>query len=275
MTGSGAYALRLSPDELVRYRMMAAQAREREGDLWRRAGLGPGAMVADIGCGPGAMLAIVAEAITPGGHAVGVDSDAQAVAAAAEVLAGVPNAQVRQGRADATGLPAGSFDVILLRHVLAHNGGAEARILAHLAGLLRPGGHALLVDVDAKSSSISPARPEVDELIRTYQCWHAGRGNDLAVGRRLGELAEAAGLVTVAVRDLSATVELPPGMRGPAWAAREELIAAGLASATDLRRWAAAWEQMDAWPARPVATIVAFGVVSRRPCSGGRSGPRR
>ena len=261
-----AYALRLSEDELARYRLMAAQAREREGDLWERAGLRPGAKVADIGCGPGAMLAILAEAVAPGGHVVGVDSDRQA--AATELLAGVPNAQVRHGRGDASGMPAGSFDVVVLRRVLAHNGGAETRIIDHLAGLLRPGGHALLLDIDAMGFSISPALPEVDELMRIYLRWHAERGNDLAAGRRLGELAEAAGLVVVADRDLSTTVETPPGMRGPAWAAREELVASGLASAADLRRWEAAWKQMDAWPTRPESAIAIFAAVAGKPGPG-------
>lgn len=71
---------------------------------------------------------------------VGVDGDGQAVAAATELLADVPNAHVHGGRADASGLPAASFNMVVLRHVLAHNGSAEARILEHLAGLLRPAG---------------------------------------------------------------------------------------------------------------------------------------
>ncbi len=41
------YALRLSDDELARYRIMAARA--QEADLWELAGLTAGARVADVG----------------------------------------------------------------------------------------------------------------------------------------------------------------------------------------------------------------------------------
>jgi hypothetical protein len=57
------YALALSEAELTRYRMMAEQARSAEADPWRRAGIVPGARVADVGCGPGALLPALAAAV--------------------------------------------------------------------------------------------------------------------------------------------------------------------------------------------------------------------
>ena len=81
-TASSTYALRLSDDELGRYRMMAARARAEEGDLWALAGIVPGARVADVGCGPGAMLVTLAEVVGSTGQVVGVDADPAAVAAA-------------------------------------------------------------------------------------------------------------------------------------------------------------------------------------------------
>lgn len=86
------YALRLSDDELARYRMMTQRARELEADLWELAGLASGARIADIGCGPGAMVAELAEIVGPAGHVVGVDGDEQAVEAA--------RAPARGGRGD-------------------------------------------------------------------------------------------------------------------------------------------------------------------------------
>ena len=76
------YALRLSDDELARYRMMAVRAREREVDLWDLAGLRPGARAVDVGCGPGAVLTLLAETVAPTGRVVGVDADPEAVATA-------------------------------------------------------------------------------------------------------------------------------------------------------------------------------------------------
>ncbi|MEJ2884875.1 methyltransferase domain-containing protein [Actinomycetospora aeridis] len=260
------YGLRLSDDELARYRLMAQRAREHEAALWELAGIGPGARVVDVGCGPGAMLPVLAECVGPHGVVAGVDADPEAVATARAVLAGagVHRAGVRRGRAEATGLPAGGYDVAMTRHVLAHNGGAEGRIVEHLASLVRPGGHVYLLDVDAAAAGITPAPPEIDEMTERYTRWHTDRGNDVRVGRRLAGLARGAGLEVAAFRGWFDIQPLPVGMRGPAWAARDTLVAAGLADAADIARWGAAADAMDAWVERPEVLMAIFAVVARR-----------
>jgi SAM-dependent methyltransferase len=211
------------------------------------------------------MTAVVAEVVGPDGHVVGVDADEQAVQAATSALAGVPNAEVRSGRAENTGLAEGSFDVVMLRHVLPHNGGAEQRIVNHLARLARPGGRVYLVDGDATSSSITPVLPEVEELMQRYLRWHTDRGDDLRIGRRLAELGRAAGLTVEEFRGWFNITEIPPSMRGPAWAARESLIADGLATEEDFARWATAFDEIDSWTERPQFIAAMFAAVCQRP----------
>lgn len=80
------YALQVSDIEIARFRMMAEQARMAESALWEAAGIGPGATVADIGCGPGAMTAVLAQVVGPTGSVIGVDTDPNALVAAAGVL---------------------------------------------------------------------------------------------------------------------------------------------------------------------------------------------
>jgi len=54
---------------------------------------------------------------------------------------GVPDMSLRNGEATAAGLEPGSADVMMLRHVLAHNGDREHAIVTHhLASRIRPGG---------------------------------------------------------------------------------------------------------------------------------------
>lgn len=259
------YALRLSDDERARYRRMAQRAQEQEADLWQLAGLKPGARVADVGCGPGAMLAVLAEVVGPDGHVVGVDADEQAVQAATTALAGVPNAEVQSGRAEATGLAESSFDTVILRHVLAHNGGAEQRIVDHLARLARPGGRVYLVDGDLTAMSFTPSLPDAEEFMQRYLNWHTARGNDMRIGRRLAELGRAAGLTVEEFRGWFDITELPSGMRGPAWAARESLIADGLATMEDFARWGTAFDEIDSWTERPQVMAAAFAAVCQRP----------
>ena len=269
--GPSTYALRLSDDELGRYRMMAARARVEEADLWTMAGLTPGARVADVGCGPGAMLVTLAEVVGSTGHVVGIDADPAAVAAARAALAaarlrgGVAAGEVRHGRAESTGLPPGSVDAAVLRHVLAHNGPAAQRIVDHLATLVRPGGHVYLVEVDMTTSVVTPAPPAALELQGRYVRWHHRQGNDPRIGLRLPDLARAAGLDVVEHRGWTVGGPAPRGMRGPAWAARDELVRAGLADAADVARWDAAFADLDTAPERPEITLGVFAAVCRRP----------
>jgi SAM-dependent methyltransferase len=270
-TASSTYALRLSDDELGRYRMMAARARAEEGDLWALAGLVPGARVADVGCGPGAMLVTLAEVVGPTGHVVGVDADPVAVAAARAALAAarlggaVAPGGVRQGRAESTGLPPGSVDTAVLRHVLGHNGPAAQRIVDHLATLVRPGGHVYLVDADQTTVTRTAGPAEVLELQAQYVRWHELQGNDPRIGLRLPDLARAAGLDVVEYRGWTVGGPAPRGRRGPAWAARDELTRAGLADAADVARWDAAFTALDAASERPETSLGIFAAVCRRP----------
>ena len=124
---AGGYALTLDPAEVTRYRMMAERARSAEAELWQTAGVGPGARVADVGCGPGALLPLLAAEVGPDGEVVGVDGDPAAVAAATAYAAGAGRVSVRAAKAEATGLPAGAFDTVMVRHVLAATTAAASR----------------------------------------------------------------------------------------------------------------------------------------------------
>src|SRR4051795_11719092 len=237
------YALRLSPAELERYRMMAELAHESEADLWQAAGLRPGAGVADVGCGPGGVFRALVDAVGAAGQVcggaggmfpalvaavgatgqvIGVDGDQEAVAAARGLGAanGWNNVEVSVGRADASGIEPGSVDVVMTRHVLAHNGPREQQIVDHLATLVKPGGSVYLVDIDGAAMRIRPTSAGVEELSAAYLRFHAGQGNDLETGLRLPQLLPAAGLDVVAYRGWYNIVTPPAGVRPPAWAAR-------------------------------------------------------
>ena len=262
--GTDRYALQLSPDELERYRMMAEAARSAESDLWRIAGIVPGATVADVGCGPGAMFPAIVESVGADGRVFGVDGVDSTVAQAQALVDanGWPNVTVQVGKADNTGLPAESVDVVMMRHVLAHNGPREQQIVDHLATLLKPGGHVYLVDVHGAALYMRPEDPDVDELNAKYVQFHAEQGNDLKTGLRLDELVRGAGLEVVEYRGWYNIIQPQGPMRPPSWAARDAMIAAGVLDPADLPRYEAGLTRIV--DMQPMVFAPVFGAIGRR-----------
>ena len=261
------YALKLSESELARYRMMAEMAARMEHDLWTAAGVVDGAAVADVGCGPGAVSIVLADVVGPAGRVVAVDRGTEAVDAARAAASDRANVSVQVGDAADTGISPGSVDVVMIRHVLAHNGSRVEAIVSHAASLVRPGGCVYLADVEASSLRIRPSNADFDDLNARYLRWHAQQGNDLSVGLRLGELLTGAGLVDVEHHGRYQIFPAPPGLRGPGWAARDALVAAGLATQDDLDRWDAAFEDLDRVEPRPVLFTPLFFALGRRPAA--------
>ena len=259
------YALRLSEAELSRYAQMADLARRSEAELWGLAGIEAGAAVGDIGCGPGALFPALLEAVGPDGRVTGVDGDATAVAQALAMVesAGWSNVEVRQGRAEETGVEPGSLDAVMMRHVLAHNGPTEQEIVDHLATLVRPGGHVYLVDIEGSLFRLDPTHPDVEDLNDRYRAFHADKGNDLRVGMRLPDLLEAAGLVVEDYRGWFNILRPTGDVRPPAWAAREAMIASGHATEDDVARWERGLTELAGQNPRIFAPL--FGCVGRRP----------
>jgi SAM-dependent methyltransferase len=263
MTG---YTLEVTDEEVRRYRMLADRARTDEADSWRRAGIVPGATVADVGCGPAAVAVLVAGVIGPQGRVIGVEPDESARAAARRLIAGsgAGNVELLEGTGTATGIAPGSVDVALLRHVLAHNGHQEQAIVDHLASLVRPGGAVYLVDADGTALRVLGIDPDLADLAERYAELHRRRGNDLQAGLRLRELLESAGLEVEVHEGRYLIAAVPPGLRPPAWAARGVLLAERLATDDDVRRWGAAFERMDASPTRPTTFAPFFVGIGRR-----------
>lgn len=261
------YALQLSDSELARYEMMAARAVDHERDLWTVAGVVEGAVVADIGCGPGAVSIALARQVGPTGRVLAFDRSSEAVDMARVVTAGagVENVTVQAADADATGVAPGSVDVAMIRHVLAHNGGRESAIVDHAATLVRPGGCVYLIDVDASAVRIRPSDPDIDDLGDRYRQWHSQQGNDLSVGLRLDELVAGAGMEVVEFNGRYDIFAAPPGARTPGWAAREALVASGLATPDDVARWDSAFVRADSMQERPRVFAPMFCAIGRRP----------
>jgi SAM-dependent methyltransferase len=197
----------------------------------------------------------------------GVEPDESALAAGRQLIAQahVDNVTLQQGNAESSGLAPGSFDVVMMRHVLAHNQPSEQQIVDALAALVRPGGCVYLMDIEGTASRLLDLDPDLGDLMERYDEFHRRRGNDLQTGLRLGKLLTGAGLDLVIHRGWYQIMTPPPGMRPPPWAARESMLAAGVVTQDDVDRWAAALDRMDAGASKPTIFMPQFVAIGRKP----------
>ncbi len=268
-----AYTLKLSEPERMRYRMMAALAREQEAEAWQEAGIVVGAKVADVGCGPGAVLVEIAKIVGPEGIAVGIEPGQVARAAAREELdsLGLQDVEVRDGNGEVTGLEPGIWDCVMMRHVLTHTGSAAGRIVAHLATLLAPGGHLYLVDTDLDASRASPPDPEMIEQLERYAAFHRALGNDARLGSRLGSMMRDAGLEIVEAQ--GAYQVIPASLLatgGPLLAAQDAMVDAGILDPDEIEPWRAARERFAAQRDAEL-WMAGFRAVGRKPAPPSRA----
>ncbi len=169
---------------------MVADALTHEREAWLAAGFVPGARIADIGCGPAIVLLELAKLIGSAGTVIGVERDPEARGVATELAArqGFGNVRIVNGEAEATGLDPDSCDAIMMRHVLIHNGPRTSAILAHVATRLRPGGCLYLVEAALSGWRIDPDDADISECYERWFELMRRRGNDIAIGPKLGRL---------------------------------------------------------------------------------------
>lgn len=260
------YKLAISDTELLRYRMMAQRALATERDELALAGIVDGATVVDMGCGPAAMSVELARLVGASGRVIAVEPDEASRATATSVIAasGLTTIDLQEGTVLDNRVQPGSADVVMLRHVLAHNGGHEQEFVSHLATLIRPGGCLYLVDVDLTGIRTIDTEASLADLNVRYAEFHRGLGNDPLVGLRLGQFVEGAGLELIHFSGSYNIVQVQPGMRSPAWAAREAMVAAGAATPAEIEAWAEGFERSDSAPKRPTTYLPFFIAIGRR-----------
>jgi SAM-dependent methyltransferase len=135
------YTLGSGGIEQERLRRQADDLRPRSEELFARLSVQPGWNTLDLGCGPAGNLGLLAGLTAPGGHVTGVDVNPDHVRLAGDFAAarGMGNVTVRCADARATGLPAGSFDLVYARLLLI-NIPWPGDVVAEMARLARPGG---------------------------------------------------------------------------------------------------------------------------------------
>jgi arsenite methyltransferase len=171
----------------------------------------PGDRILDIGCGPGFYIPELLEQVGPEGAVVGVDGSASMLALAAQRSEGSTNVEFHE--ADATALPVtdASFDAALSVQVLEYVADIPAA-LAEILRVLRPGGGAVIWDVDWATVSMRTADP--GRMRRMLDAWDEHLTH-VSLPRTLTAELRRAGFDGVAMRGYAfATNELSPDTYG-------------------------------------------------------------
>jgi ubiquinone/menaquinone biosynthesis C-methylase UbiE len=125
---------------------------QRIPELLRAAGIGPGAVVADVGAGSGFLTTRLAAAVGPAGRVYSVDisQDALKTLRTKVESQNLTNVVIVEGAEDDPRLPAGALDAVVMINAY-HEIAAPQKVLARVREALRPGGRLVLCEPRPKT----------------------------------------------------------------------------------------------------------------------------
>ena len=266
------YAMGYDDRERRRLQLQASIINPVTEQLLRRAGLGPGMRVLDIGSGVGDVAILAARIVGPAGSVTACDLDETALAVVRERAAseGLANISTLAGDLHALALPP-DIDAVIGRHILIHVRDPLA-IVRLVSGLVKPGGVVVVQEYDFSVMHAgfppTPLRDRTFELFRDFFAM-ARHGN---MGTRLPVLFAAAGLTEI---DARAEYPIGPGVAGsPYYEWYAESLRSILARAVAARVPGASDVEIDTLEERLRAEGVASGAAMPAPAMVGAVGRR-
>jgi SAM-dependent methyltransferase len=173
------YVLGTHDEEIARLGVQHRVWRARALDAWRRAGIGPGQTVIDIGCGPGYASLDLAELVGPSGRVLALDRSRRFLNALedARVQRGLTQIEPIELDLDESQLPAAAADAAWARWVFAFVRRPRA-LLERVASRLKPGGRIVLHEYfDYRTWRVSPRSTVLEELVSVImQSWRDNGG---------------------------------------------------------------------------------------------------
>jgi len=168
------YVLGTHDEEIARLGVQHRVWRARALDAWRRAGIGPGQTVIDVGCGPGYASLDLAELVGPSGRVLALDRSRRFLNALEEARTrrGLTQIEPVELDLDEAQLPAAAADAAWARWVFAFVRRPRA-LLERVAARLKPGGRIVLHEYfDYRTWRVSPRSAVLEELVSVImQSW--------------------------------------------------------------------------------------------------------
>ena len=206
------YVLGHDERELERLALQARYWGDFTLEVFRRAGIGPGMRVLDLGSGAGDVALVAGELVGPTGSVLGLDRSPEGVARASARARAAGAAHVRFAVSDLHEVnEPGPFDAIVGRFILMYFRD-PADVLHRLVRLLRPGGAAAFIELHLGGRCVPPT-PETDAASRWVFETIERSGVAVDMGPRLWQVFRAAGLPDPEMA-LHQKVEPPPASAG-------------------------------------------------------------
>ena len=179
------YALGYSEDEARRLTRQAAFFEDLTADVLRRAGIGPGMHVLDLGCGVGDVSLLASRMVGQSGAVLGIDRAASSVETARRRAGTMGAGNVRFEIADLeTFNSAEMFDAVIGRLVLLYQPDPSAT-LRRFRNFLRPDGIIAFQETDIETSSQVPASETFSRVRSWILAGFKTGGAELNMGSRL------------------------------------------------------------------------------------------
>lgn len=188
------YVLGHSDQELLRLITQSRFIGELTEDVFRRAGLGEGMRVLDVGCGAGDVSMLLASIVGPTGSIIAVDRSADALRVAQERAAATRLGRITFLECDiANYTPDDMVDAIVGRLVLLYLADPVAA-LRRLCRSVRPGGLVVFQEMDMTTARCVPSVPLFHLLMHWIVETFRRGAVELDMGTRLFATFRAAGL---------------------------------------------------------------------------------
>jgi SAM-dependent methyltransferase len=192
MKTTNTYIIRGGAEGKKRLEVLARVMWPTTSRLLSEVGLAPGMTCLDLGCGGGDVTLQLATLLGPQGHVTGVDMDEIKLDLARQTATrlGLSNVQFRRLNVQ-DWVEDSQYDCIYSRFLLTHLAD-PLHVLRKMLHAVRPGGMAVVEDIDAAGCFCHPHCAGFDAFVRLYRAAAARQGADADIGPKLhGMLLDA------------------------------------------------------------------------------------
>jgi SAM-dependent methyltransferase len=202
------YVLGTNDEEIDRLGLQHRVWRPTTLECWRRAGIGIGSRVIDIGCGPGYATFDLAEIVGRTGQVLAIERSERFLKIAQVRCAanGLPNVRFRQADLMEDSLGETGFDATWCRWVACFVSDPP-KLVEKISGTLRKGGVAIFHEyIDYKTWRFAPRKPGHESFVeRVMATWRAN-GGEPNVGALLPQWLNTAGFRVIDIRPRVLTI---------------------------------------------------------------------